>query len=980
MKKAPEAQPEILAAPVAEPVKTPRRRPVKAAAQVEPEAPKKVPAKAKASKAEESPLAPPAARKPAEQKPAAEKAVAKKAAAKKPAVKKAEVIEEAAPSAAEAEPRKSVRKAKAGTAVVEPAVKPAEKKTEKSAAPARAQKPAAKKVRAAKPAEEAVVKPALSRIRRADPFIERELEKYEYPLPSREYVLQVLTERGVPMSGEELAASLDIREDEEEFFSRRLKAMERDGQLMRNRRDAYILPDRANLIQGKVEGHPDGFGFLKPDDGSADLFLGPREMKQVLHGDRALVRVSGTDFKGRREARIVEVLERANEHLVGRVVIEHGVSYVVPENRRINQEILLARTARAKLPEAGKIVTVQIIQQPSRTAQPIGKVIEVLGSFADPGMEIEIALRKHDLPFEFSSQAKAQTARLPDAVRDKDLAGREDLRDLPLVTIDGETARDFDDAVYAERIGKGWRLVVAIADVSHYVTLGSALDKDGYERGNSVYFPRRVIPMLPEKLSNGLCSLNPAVDRLCMVCDMAVSPTGKIQRYRFYQAVMHSKARLTYTKVAAALYEQDEAVRSELAAVLPRLEALDEVFRVLLKARARRGAIDFETTETRMMFNDQGKIDRIVPESRNDAHRLIEECMLAANVCASEFLEFNEQPALYRIHEGPSSQKLEKLRVFLGEFGLDLGGGEDPATSDFARLIDKIKGRPDKQLLQTVMLRSLRQAMYSPDNVGHFGLAYEAYTHFTSPIRRYPDLLVHRAIKAVLARQAGKKGRVVDETEGIDLDEVGAHCSATERRADEATRDVEAWLKCFFMQDRIGEEFEGSVSAAVPFGIFVTLDEVFVDGLVHISELGSDYFHFDDTRHELLGERTGQRYRLADRVRVQIVRVDLESRRIDFRLIQASPAPTRRVGKTQKEAVRREELEDEGDFVSWREIPGLKDGPRPAKRVAGGKGAPAARSAIESRSSKPAGKSAPAPRNRGKAQKSRARKKGQSRG
>ncbi|WP_417071325.1 ribonuclease R [Niveibacterium terrae] len=783
------------------------------------------------------------------------------------------------------------------------------------------------------------------------------------------------------MSGEELAASLDIREDEEEFFSRRLKAMERDGQLMRNRRDAYILPDRANLIPGKVEGHPDGFGFLKPDDGSADLFLGPREMKQVLHGDRALVRISGTDFKGRREARIVEVLERANDHLVGRVVVEHGISYVVPENRRINQEILLARPARAKLPEAGKVVTVQIIQQPSRTAQPIGKVTEVLGSYADPGMEIEIALRKHDLPFEFSSQAKAQTQRIPDAVRPDDLSGREDIRALPLVTIDGETARDFDDAVLAERVGKGWRLLVAIADVSHYVTVASALDKDAYDRGNSVYFPRRVIPMLPEKLSNGLCSLNPNVDRLCMVCDMAVSATGKIQRYRFYPAVMHSKARLTYTKVAAALYEQDEAVRRELAPVLPQLEVLNEVFRVLLKARARRGAIDFETTETKMVFNDQGKIEKIVQETRNDAHRLIEECMLAANVCASEFLEFNEQPALYRIHEGPSAEKLEKLRVFLGEFGLDLGGGDDPATSDFARLIEKIKGRPDKQLLQTVMLRSMRQAMYCPDNVGHFGLAYDAYTHFTSPIRRYPDLLVHRAIKAVLARQSGRPGKAAAALEGIDLDEMGTHCSATERRADEATRDVEAWLKCFFMQDRIGEEFEGSVSAAVPFGIFVTLDEVFVDGLVHISELGSDYFHFDDTRHELLGERTGQRFRLADRVKVQIVRVDLESRRIDFRLIAATPAATQRSGKTARDAARKPEHDEADEPLSWREVQGLKDGPRPAP-ARSKRGAQPGKAALESRPSKPAGKRAPgkASTHRGKAPKAHARKKGESRG
>ncbi|MCX9155105.1 ribonuclease R [Niveibacterium sp. 24ML] len=768
------------------------------------------------------------------------------------------------------------------------------------------------------------------------------------------------------MTGEELADALAIREEEEAFFARRLGAMERDGQLMRNRRNAYIIPDKADLIRGRVEGHADGFGFLKPDEGGDDLFLGPREMKEVLHGDRALVRVTGSDWKGRREAKIVEVLERANTRVVGRVVVEHGVHYVVAENRRINQEIMLAREGRTKLPLAGQVVTVELIQQPTKNSQPIGKVVELLGAYADPGMEIEIALRKHDLPFEFSKAAKAQAARIPDQVRPSDLGGiREDLRALPLVTIDGETAKDFDDAVYAERLDKGWRLIVAIADVSHYVTEGSALDKDAYERGNSVYFPRRVIPMLPEKLSNGLCSLNPHVDRLCMVCDMAISVTGKIQRYRFYPAVMHSKARLTYNKVAAAIYEKDEAMRAELAPVLPQLEVLDEVFRTLLKARARRGAIDFETTETRMVFNDQGKIEKIVPESRNDAHRLIEECMLAANVCASEYLEFNEQPSLYRIHAGPSVEKLEKLRTFLSEFGLDLGGGEEPAASDFARLIDRIRMRPDRQLLQTVMLRSLRQAMYSPDNVGHFGLAYDAYTHFTSPIRRYPDLLVHRAIKAVLARQTSRRSKKAEASAPLDLDEVGAHCSATERRADEATRDVEAWLKCFFMQDRIGEEFEGSVSAAVPFGIFVALDDVFIEGLVHISDLGADYFHFDDARHELVGERTGQRFRLSDRVRVQLVRVDLESRKIDFRLVAAAAPATARVGKTARDSARggREsvpsaKLDDEIELLSWRELQGVKASPA-GRAPRGGKAAPAG-APREGRAPRSGGKAAPA--------------------
>ena len=721
---------------------------------------------------------------------------------------------------------------------------------------------------------------AISAIRRADPCLERELAQYDNPLPSREYVEQVLAEQGVPLRMERLCELLDVGAHEVDLFERRLRAMERDGQVVRNRRDAFILPDKADLIRGKVAGHADGFGFLIRDDRQPDVFLGPKEMREVLHGDRVLARIVGTDRRGRPEGKIVEILDRGNTRVVGRVLEEHGVLLVVPEDRRIAQDILLA--PGGKRVQEGEVVTVELVAQPTKVAQPIGKVVEVLGNYADSGMEIEIALRKHQLPFEFSPEAAAQARKLPAKVRKKDWIGREDITALPLVTIDGETAKDFDDAVYCERQGRGFRLIVAIADVSHYVEAGSPLDSDAMDRGNSVYFPRRVIPMLPEKLSNGLCSLVPEVERLCMVCDMSISQAGAIKAYRFYPAVMFSHARLTYNQVAAALYEQDEAERNALKPLLPHLENLDKLFRVLLKARARRGAIDFETTETRMIFDDNGKIERIVPEVRNDAHRLIEECMLAANVCASEFLQEREQPALYRVHEGPTPEKLEKLRAFLAEFGFGVGGGDEPSAKDYGKLLEQVKNRPDAQLLQTVMLRSLRQAVYSPDNVGHFGLAYEAYTHFTSPIRRYPDLLVHRAIKAAL---------VGEPLAASDWDAVGLHCSQTERRADEATRDVVNWLKCYFMQDKVGEEFTGSVAAVVPFGLFVALDDIFIEGLVHISDLGSDYFHFDETRHELAGERTGVRYRLSDRVRVQVVRVDLATTKIDFRLIEAQPAP-----------------------------------------------------------------------------------------
>lgn len=743
----------------------------------------------------------------------------------------------------------------------------------------------------------------LSKLRRSDPFFERESQKYDFPLPSREFIIQVLAEQGVPLPFADLAQAMDIQPVEIEFFERRMFAMERDGQVMRNRRGAYLLPAKADLIKGRVQGHPDGYGFVVTDDEGQDIFLGPNEMREVLHGDRVMVRIAGMDRRGRPEGKVVEVLERANARIVGRVVVENGVTLVVPENRRISQEILLAPATRTKFkPAPGQVVVVELVEQPTRYAQPVGKIVELLGNYADPGMEIEIALRKHDLPFEFSREAREQTRRLPEAVRKMDWKGREDLTALPLVTIDGETARDFDDAVFCERQGRGFRLVVAIADVSHYVKVGSALDGDAYDRGNSVYFPRRVIPMLPEKLSNGLCSLNPQVERLCMVCDMAISQTGVIKQYRFYPAVMFSKARLTYNQVAAALYDNDPAALEVVGGLLPHLQNLDKLFRVLLKARAKRGAIDFETQETRMIFDDNGKIAQIVPESRNDAHRLIEECMLAANVCASEFLQAQEHPALYRVHEGPTPEKLAKLRDFLGEFGLQLGGGEEPRAGDYAKLLSSIKERPDLQLLQTVMLRSLRQAVYSPDNVGHFGLAYEAYTHFTSPIRRYPDLLVHRAIKAALLGE-----RYVPAQDNGDWDAIGMHCSMTERRADEADRDVENWLKCYYMQDRIGEEFEGSVSAVVPFGLFVALDDVFVEGLVHISDLGSDYFHFDDAQHALVGERSGERYRLSDRVRIQLVRVNMEASKIDFRLVKGPERATARTGKTARERDRGQE-------------------------------------------------------------------------
>lgn len=719
-----------------------------------------------------------------------------------------------------------------------------------------------------------------------DPFLEREAERYERPLPSREFILQTLTEHGVPLSNADLAVALGVGEDELPAFERRLGAMERDGQVMRNRRGAVCVVDKLDLIRGRVVGHRDGFGFLVRDDGGPDLFLGPREMRQALHGDRVMARESGTDYRGRPEGKIVEVLEHANVRLVGRLHLHHGILVAAAEDKRISQDFLIPSQYSLDA-EPGQVVMVEVVQQPSRNAQPVARVVEVVGDFAAPGMEIEIALRKHDLPHVFPREAERRAAGFAVEPTATDMRGRTDLTALPLVTIDGEDARDFDDAVYCEPLDAAdaaFRLVVAIADVSHYVKPRDALDREALQRGNSVYFPRRVIPMLPEALSNGLCSLNPDVPRLAMACDMRIDRGGEVVEYRFYPALMRSRARLTYTQVAEWL-ERPAAAASGQRELLPHLQQLQKLFKALKRARSRRGAIDFETVETRMLFNDAGKIDRIVPTVRNDAHRLIEECMLAANVCASDFLQHRGHPALYRIHEGPTPEKLANLRDFLKGFGLQLSGGEQPKAGDYANLLQRIKDRPDAQLLQTAMLRSLSQAIYSPDNVGHFGLAYESYTHFTSPIRRYPDLLIHRAIKAALRGRRYEPG---------DWGELGMHCSQTERRADEATRDVESWLKCFFMQDKIGDVFSGSVAAVVPFGLFVALDDIYVEGLVHISDLGSDYFHYDKGKQLLLGERTAKAFRLGDRVTVRVVRADLESSKIDFTLFDEAAGGRRK--------------------------------------------------------------------------------------
>lgn len=748
-----------------------------------------------------------------------------------------------------------------------------------------------------------------------DPHAEREAQKYDNPAPSREYLLAALETYGKPITHENMSRMLGIEdEDHLEAVRRRMAAMERDGQVLRDRRGAYALIDKLDLIKGNVLGHRDGFGFLIRDDGKKpDLLLPPRQMRRVFHGDHVLARVSGTDRRGRDEATIAEVIARNTQTIVGVYrsnTPEFGI--LIPENPRITQEIIIPHSASAGAKD-GQVISARVVQQPATRVQPVGEVIEVLGERMDPGMEIDIAIRSYDIPAEFPPEVLDQTSGISAEVLEDDKQHRVDLRDIPLVTIDDESAKDFDDAVCAWKTKSGsWKLLVAIADVSHYVRPGTALDNEARIRGNSVYFPGQVVPMLPELLSNGLCSLNPHVDRLVMVCEMNISKTGAISRYSFYEAVMNSHARLTYNKVAAMLDNESEdgaALREEHKALVKPLNDLHELYHLLREARNERGAIDFDTTETAIIFNEERKIDKIVPRSRNDAHKVIEECMLAANVATARFLDKHDLPALYRIHERPTPERLDKLRLFLNELGLSVGGGDLPTPQDYQALREVIKDRPDADIIQTVMLRSMNQAVYSPQNEGHFGLAYQAYAHFTSPIRRYPDLLVHRAIRSVI--RGPRQTNTVIRVEGAPVDppskwcpytfeqmlELGEHCSMTERRADEATRDVESWLKCEFMSDKLGETFEGTIASVTQFGLFVRLDAFYVEGLVHVTSLPSDYYHYEAEKHRLKGERTGTTYRLGDGLTVQVARVDMDDRKIDFSLTDDKPRPRRQPRK-----------------------------------------------------------------------------------
>ncbi|QCZ92384.1 ribonuclease R [Salinimonas iocasae] len=716
-----------------------------------------------------------------------------------------------------------------------------------------------------------------------DPHYQREKEKYENPVASREFLMSVIKDHGKPISFLEICAAVGAQDEESHIgVQRRLRAMEREGQIQFTKSKRYILQDKDELIRGRIIGHRDGFGFLRPEDNSGDLYISGGQMQLFLHDDVVDARVSGTDRKGRKEGYVVAVVEPRQEPIVGRYFTEQGFGVVIPDDSRINHEIVIP-PENVNGARMGQVVVVELTQRPRRRVSPVGKITEILGEHMAPGMEIEMALRTFDIPHQWPQGVERAVSRLTEQVPEDAKQGRIDLRQLPLVTIDGEDARDFDDAVFCEPLDNGgWQLWVAIADVSHYVRPGTALDTEAVNRGNSVYFPEQVIPMLPEVLSNGLCSLNPEVDRLCMVCEMTISAEGKLQAYQFYEAVMNSHARLTYTKVWNIL-QGDKDLHQRYESHVGHLRNLHDLYRVLHKARQRRGAIEFETQESKFVFNAQRKIEDIVPVQRNDAHKMIEECMILANVSAAQMLESHSAPALYRVHDKPDADRLTAFTSYLAEIGVPHHITEDASPSDFTAVVNKTRSRPDQELIQTMLLRSMKQAVYDGDNVGHFGLALAQYAHFTSPIRRYPDLVVHRAIKGILAKQPFKQkvsgAKAYTEEE---IEQLGEQCSMTERRADDATRDVADWLKCEFMQDHVGSSFDGVVSSVTTFGLFIRLVDYHIDGLVHITSLKDDFYHYDAVKQSLSGESGARQFRLGDTVSVQVAAVNLDERKIDL--------------------------------------------------------------------------------------------------
>ena len=739
-----------------------------------------------------------------------------------------------------------------------------------------------------------------------DPHAEREAARYADPIPSREAILALLAEAQGPMTAETLGMHLGLDTDtRHEALGKRLAAMVRDGQLLQNRRGGYLPAARLDLISGTVIANPEGFGFLRPEavpgqEPGDDLFLPPLEMRKALHGDRVMVNVTGLDRRGRREAAIVEVLERRLNRLIGRFTVESGITYVVPDDARVLRNVQIPADARLDA-RNGQLVVCEIMQAPDGHRPPIGRVLAVLGDKLTPSLVVEAAIHGHDLPHEFPPAVLAEATAVPLTVTDADIEGRTDIRHLPLVTIDGEDAKDFDDAVWCERNRNGFRLIVAIADVSHYVRPEAPLDDEAQKRATSVYFPGFVVPMLPETLSNGICSLNPKVDRLCFVCDMQVGPDGEVTRSRFYEAVMHSHARLTYTQVWQAVGAGDAEAIAKIGPLMPQVRDLHALYGLLSQARKARGAIEFESSEVRFVLGPQGEVVQSGMIQRNDAHKLIEECMIAANVEAARFLLKKKIPAPYRIHEKPPESKYADLLEFLKEFKLRMPAWARVEPRDFTALLTRIRDRADATLLESVLLRTQSLAVYSPDNVGHFGLALDAYAHFTSPIRRYPDLLVHRAIKHALHR--GNASSFAYTQSGMAA--LALQCSERERRADEAEREVDERYRAAWMEKHVGGEFDGTIGGVTSFGLFVELDDSKVNGLVHVTQLPRDYYHFDPIRKTLTGERTAREFRLGDRVRIVVLKASLEDRKIDFRLAEergVKPLPPRgRPAKRQKQ-------------------------------------------------------------------------------
>ncbi|WP_392564767.1 ribonuclease R [Orbus wheelerorum] len=734
-----------------------------------------------------------------------------------------------------------------------------------------------------------------------DPFYEREAEKYESPIASRELILNYLEKIAKPANLDNIAQAMQISSDQQkEALHRRLRAMERDGQLIFTRRKCYALPEKLAMVKGSVIAHRDGFGFLRVEGRPDDYFLSPEQMRKTLQGDVVLAQPMSDQYKGKIEARIVRVLEPRNNQIVGRYFIEQGIGFVVPDDSRLNFDILITEKPIETV-RMGAVVVVELLKRPEHRQKAVGRISEILGENMGTNLAIEIAVRNHEIPHILPIEVEKAVSKLSETVSAQAKKGRKDLTALPLVTIDGEDARDFDDAVYCEKNkGGGYRLWVAIADVSYYVRPKTALDKDACNRGTSVYFPSRVIPMLPEVLSNGLCSLNPQVDRLCLVCEMTISAKGQLKDYQFYEAVMNSHARLTYTKVQKIL-DGDEELRQHYQSQVSDLENLYALYKLLDKTRATRGAISFESAEPKFIFNADKRIERIEMAQRNDAHKIIEECMILANVSAAKLVEGLEVPSLYRVHDKPDEDRLNNLRSVLSELGLVLEGRDKPHSKDIAKLMELVAQRPDRDMLQTMILRSMKQAIYDPENRGHFGLALDSYAHFTSPIRRYPDLLLHRTIKWILANQNHQESKTGGYLYNIsEMLYFGEHSSMTERRADEAVRDVVDWLKCDFMQDHVGEVFDGVISSVTNFGFFVRLDDLFIDGLVHVSTLENDYYNFDAARSRLIGENSGFSYRLGDKVKIKVEAVNPEERKIDFSLLGSDNKP-RRQGKTAKD-------------------------------------------------------------------------------